>query len=32
LYFADGQIRKDDPVVRWPNAGEVPKTLPTLED
>ena len=32
LIFRDGKIRKDDPVVNRPNASEVLKTLPTLED
>ena len=32
LIFRDGKIRKDDPVVGRPNASEVLKTLPTLED
>ncbi len=32
LVFRDGKIRKDDPVENRPNAGEVLKTLPTLED
>ncbi len=32
LVFRDGRIRKDDPVVNRPKAGEVLKTLPTLED
>src|ERR1700746_2691932 len=32
LVFRDGTIRKDDPVLRRPNASEVLKSLPTLED
>jgi putative ABC transport system ATP-binding protein len=32
LVFRDGKIRKDDPVLSRPKAGEVLKTLPTLED
>lgn len=32
LVFRDGTIRKDDPVVRRPNASEALKSLPTLED
>ena len=32
LIFRDGKIRKDEPVVHRPRAGEVLKTLPTLED
>ena len=32
LVFRDGKIRKDDPVPSRPRAGEVLKTLPTLED
>ena len=32
LVFRDGRIRKDDPVFNRPRAGEVLKTLPTLED
>jgi putative ABC transport system ATP-binding protein len=32
LVFRDGKIRKDDPVVSRPKAGEVLKNLPTLED
>jgi len=32
LTFRDGKIRKDDAVVGRPNASEVLKTLPTLED
>jgi putative ABC transport system ATP-binding protein len=32
LVFRDGKIRKDDAVVNRPNATEVLKTLPTLED
>ena len=32
LIFRDGKIRKDDAVVNRPNASEVLKTLPTLED
>ncbi|HEY8715613.1 MAG TPA: ABC transporter ATP-binding protein [Candidatus Acidoferrum sp.] len=32
LVFRDGKIRKDDAVVERPNASEVLKTLPTLED
>ena len=32
LVFRDGKIRKDDPVLNRPRAGEVLKTLPTLED
>src|SRR5260370_11675599 len=32
LVFRDGKIRKDDAVVNRPNASEVLKTLPTLED
>jgi putative ABC transport system ATP-binding protein len=32
LVFRDGKIRKDDLVVNRPNASEVLKTLPTLED
>jgi putative ABC transport system ATP-binding protein len=32
LVFRDGKIRKDDPVLNRPNAGEVLRTLPTLED
>jgi hypothetical protein len=32
LIFRDGKIRKDDAVVGRPNASEVLKTLPTLED
>jgi len=32
LVFRDGRIRKDDPVLNRPQAAEVLKTLPTLED
>jgi putative ABC transport system ATP-binding protein len=32
LVFRDGKIRKDEPVRNRPRAGEVLKTLPTLED
>jgi putative ABC transport system ATP-binding protein len=32
LIFRDGKIRKDDPVIGRPRAGEVLKVLPTLED
>ncbi len=32
LVFRDGKIRKDDLVVNRPNASEVLKSLPTLED
>src|SRR5881392_3762489 len=32
LVFRDGKIRKDDAVVNRPEAAEVLKTLPTLED
>ena len=32
LVFRDGRIRKDDLVANRPNASEVLKTLPTLED
>jgi len=32
LVFRDGTIRKDDPVIKRPNAAEVLKALPTLED
>lgn len=32
LVFRDGRIRKDDLVLNRPRAGEVLKTLPTLED
>ena len=32
LVFRDGKIRKDDLVLNRPRAGEVLKTLPTLED
>ena len=32
LVFRDGKIRKDDPVLNRPNATEVLRTLPTLED
>src|SRR5246127_3845936 len=32
LIFRDGKIRKDDVVTNRPNASEVLKTLPTLED
>src|ERR1700724_1472517 len=32
LVFRDGKIRKDDPVLNRPNATEVLKILPTLED
>jgi putative ABC transport system ATP-binding protein len=32
LIFRDGKIRKDEPVLNRPKAGEVLKTLPTLED
>jgi putative ABC transport system ATP-binding protein len=32
LVFRDGKIRKDDPVLNRPSAGEVLRTLPTLED
>jgi ABC-type lipoprotein export system ATPase subunit len=32
LVFRDGRIRKDDPVLSRPRAGEVLGTLPTLED
>jgi putative ABC transport system ATP-binding protein len=32
LVFRDGKIRKDDMVINRPNASEVLKTLPTLED
>ena len=32
LVFRDGKIRKDDVVVNRPRAGEVLRTLPTLED
>jgi putative ABC transport system ATP-binding protein len=32
LVFRDGTIRKDEPVLRRPNASEVLKSLPTLED
>jgi len=32
LVFRDGKIRRDDPVLNRPKAGEVLKTLPTLED
>lgn len=32
LVFRDGTIRKDEPVTNRPRAGDVLKTLPTLED
>jgi putative ABC transport system ATP-binding protein len=32
LVFRDGKIRKDDPVLNRPNATDVLRTLPTLED
>jgi putative ABC transport system ATP-binding protein len=32
LVFRDGKIRKDDMVINRPNASEVLKTLPTLDD
>ena len=32
IVFRDGKIRKDDPVTNRPQATEVLKTLPTLED
>ena len=32
LVFRDGKVRKDDPVVGRPRAGEVLKMMPTLED
>jgi len=32
LVFRDGRIRKDDPVVGRPRAGDVLQVLPTLED
>jgi putative ABC transport system ATP-binding protein len=32
LVFRDGKIRKDDPVVDRPEAAEMLRTLPTLED
>jgi putative ABC transport system ATP-binding protein len=32
LVFRDGKIRKDEPILNRPNATEVLKTLPTLED
>src|SRR4030088_728043 len=32
LVFRDGKIRKDDPVLNRPNATEVLRTLPSLED
>ena len=32
LIFRDGKIRKDEPVMGRPRAGEVLKNLPTLED
>ena len=32
LVFRDGKIRRDDPVATRPRAGDVLKTLPTLED
>jgi putative ABC transport system ATP-binding protein len=32
LVFRDGKVRKDDPVVSRPRAGEVLKMMPTLED
>ena len=32
LVFRDGRIRKDDAVASRPRAGEILKTLPTLED
>src|ERR1700716_2261930 len=32
LVFRDGKIRKDDPILSRPRAGDVLKTLPTLED
>ena len=32
LVFRDRKIRKDDPVISRPRAGEVLKTLPTAED
>jgi putative ABC transport system ATP-binding protein len=32
IVFRDGTIRKDDPVTDRPRAGEVLRTLPTLED
>lgn len=32
LIFRDGKIRKDDAVISRPNASEVLKSLPTLED
>src|ERR1700726_4932378 len=32
LVFRDGKIRKDDAITNRPNASEVLKTLPTLED
>src|SRR3981189_3747338 len=32
LVFRDGRIRKHDPVLNRPNATEVLRTLPTLED
>src|ERR1700732_1262708 len=32
LVFRDGKIRKDDPVLNRPNATEVLRTMPTLED
>jgi len=32
LIFRDGKIRRDEPVPDRPQAGEVLKTMPTLED
>jgi putative ABC transport system ATP-binding protein len=32
LVFRDGKIRKDDPMLNRPRAGEVLKILPSLED
>jgi len=32
LIFRDGKIRKDDALASRPNASEVLKTLPSLED
>jgi len=32
LVFRDGRIRRDDRILSRPRAGEVLKTLPTLED
>jgi putative ABC transport system ATP-binding protein len=32
IIFRDGKIRKDEPVLKRPNASEVLKSMPTLED